>query len=419
MKNRTGLIESVRFFIYLEYKSDIVMKRLFSIFLLICVFTLIAAAQKDIRPKVVCGPYVQCVTDTGFTVIWVTDMDAISWVETAPDDGTHFYNCERPKHYDMRGNGIHVIGKLHKVRVEGLEKGSVCRYRIMSKGVASFNGSGNVQYTRTGGTDIWRGEPHVIKTLSDNYDQIRFDVYNDIHGKDSIMGVLLDGARKDIDFVAFNGDMTSNIESHEMVQTMYLSTAAKKLNGGTPLFASRGNHELRGREAVKWFDYFSTPTDKTYYSYRFGKFFFIVLDACEDKPDSDIEYSGTVISEPYMKAQEAWLKDVLASEEYLASEVRIVFCHIPPELKGWYGNTNVCNYLVPHLNKAGIDAMFCGHIHKFRYDKVGCGISNAEFPVVCFPNAHRTEVTATAKNISLDIFNSDGQKTQSLVLDVK
>ena len=63
--------------------------------------------------------------------------------------------------------------------------------------------------------------------------------------------------------------------------------------------------------------------------------------------------------------------------------------------------------------------MFCGHIHKFRYDKVGCGISNAEFPVVCFPNAHRTEVTATAKNISLDIFNSDGQKTQSLVLDVK
>ena len=168
------------------------MKHLFSIFSLIFIFTLnIAKAQEDIRPKVVCGPYIQCVTETGFTVVWVTDMDAISWVETAPDDGTHFYNCERPKHYDMRGNGIHVIGKLHKVRVEGLEKGSVCRYRIMSKGVLSFNGSGNVQYARTSGTDVWRGQPHAVKTLSDNYDQIRFDVYNDIHGKDSIMGVLL------------------------------------------------------------------------------------------------------------------------------------------------------------------------------------------------------------------------------------
>ena len=31
----------------------------------------------------------------------------------------------------------------------------------------------------------------------------------------------------------------------------------------------------------------------------------------------------------------------------------------------------------------------------------------------------RTEITATVKNISLDIFNSDGHKTQSLVLDVE
>ena len=396
------------------------MKHLFSLFTFIFVFALtVASAQEDIRPKVVCGPYVQCITETGFTVIWVTDIDAVAWVETAPDDGTHFYNCERPKYYDMRGNGMQVIGKVHKVRIEGLEKGTVCRYRLMSKGVVSYKGSGNVQYTRTGGTDVYLGKPYQIKTLSDSYDKICFDVYNDIHGKDSIMGVLMDGARKDLDFVAFNGDMTSNIERHEMVQSMYLSTAARKLGGKTPLFASRGNHELRGKEAVRWFDYFATPTDKTYYSYRFGKFFFIVLDACEDKPDTDIEYSGIVLSEPYLKAQEEWLKDVLASEEYKSSEVRMVFCHIPPDSKGWKGNMNVCNYFVPHLNAADIDVMFCGHIHKYRFDKLGAGISNAEFPVVCFPNAHRTEITATAKNISLDIFNSDGHKTQSLVLDVK
>ena len=396
------------------------MKRILSVlsFLFLCTLTTVCAKSK-VGPKVICGPYVQCVTETGFTVLWVTDMDAICWVETAPDDGTHFYNCERTKHYDMRGHGMQPIGRIHKIRVEGLEKGSVCRYRLMSKGVLSFKGSGDVDYTRVAGSDVYRGKPYQVKTFSESYDTLHFDVYNDVHGRDSIMGVLMDGARKNLDFVAFNGDMTSNIENHEMVQTMYLSTAAKRLKGNVPLFAARGNHELRGREAIKWFDYFATPTGKTYYSYRLGKFFFIVLDACEDKPDNDIEYSGTVISEPYLKAQEEWLKDVLKSEEYLSSEVKVAFCHIPPDLKGWKGNMDVCQYFVPHLNEADIDVMFCGHIHKYRYDKPGSGLSNAEFPVVCFPNAHRTEITATVKNISLDIFNSDGHKTQSLVLDVE
>lgn len=367
-------------------------------------------------PSVVCGPYIQCITETGFTVVWVTDMDAICWVETAPDDGTHFYNCERTKHYDMRGHGMQPIGRIHKIRIDGLEKGSVCRYRLMSKGVMSFKGSGDVKYTKTVGSDVYKGKPYEIRLLSENYDTLRFDIYNDIHGRDSLLGVLMAERRKAVDFVTFNGDMTTNIESHDMVQSMYLSTAAENLGGIVPLFASRGNHELRGRDAIKWFDYFDTPTGQTYYSYRMGKFFFIVLDACEDKPDSDIEYAGTVISQPYLKAQESWLKNTLKSEDFLSSEIRMVFCHIPPETKGWHGNKNVCTYFVPHLNNAGIDAMFCGHIHKWRYDTPDSGISNAAFPVICSPNAQRTEVTATSDKIAVKVINSDGKETQSLEL---
>ena len=389
---------------------------LMSIILLVCALDLVYA-RGDRGPKVVCGPYVQCVTDTGFTVLWVTDMDAICWVETAPDDGTHFYNCQRPKYYDMRGQGMQVIGKIHKVRVEGLEKGSVCRYRLMSKGVEPSEGHYGLKYTKVTGSDVYRRNPYQLKLNESDYDTLRFDIYNDIHGKDAILGVLMDGARENLDFVAFNGDMTSNIQSHEMVQSMYLSTAASKLAGKTPLVASRGNHELRGRDAIKWFDYFETPTGQTYYAYSFGKFFFIVLDACEDKPDNDIEYHGTLITEPYMEAQEEWLKQTLSSEAFLSSQVRMVFCHIPPEMKGWHGNVNVCKYLVPHLNKADIDAMFCGHIHSWRYDAPGCGISNANFPVVCSPNAQRTEVTATEDSIDIQVYNTEGVKTHSLQLE--
>ena len=367
------------------------------------------------RSRAVCGPYVQCMSETGFTVVWTTDQDAVAWVEVAPDDGTHFYNKERDKYYDMRGNGVHPIGKIHKVEVDGLEPGTTYRYRIMYKGVASFNGQGDVQYTRPNGTDVYRGQPHKITTFKKEYDELRFDIFNDVHGKDSLFNTILAGARGNRDFVFLNGDMTSNIAKEEMIPTMYLTSAAKSLQGSIPMFVSRGNHELRGREAIKWFDWFSTPTGTPYYSFSIGKFFFVVLDACEDKPDSDIEYSGIVASRPYVLRQEKWLKQVLASEACRNAEVRIAFCHVPPELKGWYGPAQMCELLVPHLNEAGIDVMFCGHIHKWRVDKPGT-ISNADFPVISNPNMQRMEVTATKKSVRVSTFDSNGKNTNNHTL---
>ena len=374
--------------------------------------TVMAARNKG--AQVVCGPYLQCVTETGFTVVWVTDMDAISWLETAPDDGSHFYGKDRTIHYDERGHGNHPIGKIHKVRVEGLKSGQTCRYRLFNKGVISFTGNSDVRYAKTTATDVYLGKPFKASVFKEKYDTLRFDIYNDIHGKDSLLNVLMSDARKNLDFVAFNGDMTSNIESHEMVQSMYLATAAGHLGGVIPLFAARGNHEMRGLDAVRWFDYFETPTGQTYYSFRLGDFFFIVLDACEDKPDKSFEYSGTINSEYYLEQQEAWLMKTLECEEFQSSEVRMVLCHIPPEKNGWFGNVNVCNRFVPHLNGKDIDAMFCGHIHKWRYDAPGCGISNADFPVVCSPNVVRTEITATRESMHIGIYSTDGQKIHTL-----
>ena len=235
----------------------------------------VLSAQKPQRAQALCGPYVQCVSETGFTVIWTTDVDCVAWVEVAPDDGTHFYNSERDKYYDARGNGVYPIGKIHKVVVDDLQPGTTYRYRIMYKGVLAYNGSGDVQYMKANGTDVYRGEPHKITTFKKEYDQIRFDMFNDIHGKDSLFNTILAGARKDRDFVFLNGDMTSNISSEDLIAKMYLASTAKSLNGSIPMFASRGNHELRGKDAIKWLNYFETPTGTPYYTFSIGKFFFI------------------------------------------------------------------------------------------------------------------------------------------------
>ena len=395
------------------------MKKIHVLALMIVLWAGTVNAQKPQRAKIVCGPYVQCMTETSFTVIWTTDVDAVAWVEVAPDDGTHFYNKERDKYYDARGNGVFPIGKIHKVVVDGLEPGSTYRYRVMNRGVIAYNGSGNVQYMHGSGTDVYKGEPHKITTFKEDYDTIRFDLYNDIHGKDSLFNRILSGARDNRDFVFLNGDMTSNISNEELIPKMYLGSAAKSLNGGLPLFASRGNHELRGRDAIKWLNYFQTTTGTPYYSFSIGDFFFVVLDACEDKPDSDIEYSGIVASKPYVERQGRWLKEVIASEECRNAKVRIAFCHVPPESKGWYGAAQMCNILVPPLNEAGFDAMFCGHIHRWRVAEPDGSISNAGFPVICNPNLERMEVTATEDAIEISTFDTDGKNTHNHTLKLK
>lgn len=395
------------------------MKKIHVLALMIVLWAGTVNAQKPQRAKIVCGPYVQCMTETSFTVIWTTDVEAVAWVEVAPDDGTHFYNKERDKYYDARGNGVFPIGKIHKVVVDGLEPGSTYRYRVMNRGVIAYNGSGNVQYMHGSGTDVYKGEPHKITTFKEDYDTIRFDLYNDIHGKDSLFNRILSGARDNRDFVFLNGDMTSNISNEELIPKMYLGSAAKSLNGGLPLFASRGNHELRGRDAIKWLNYFQTTTGTPYYSFSIGDFFFVVLDACEDKPDSDIEYSGIVASKPYVERQGRWLKEVIASEECRNAKVRIAFCHVPPESKGWYGAAQMCNILVPPLNEAGFDAMFCGHIHRWRVAEPDGSISNAGFPVICNANMERMEVTATEDAIEISTFDTDGKNTHNHTLKLK
>lgn len=395
------------------------MKKIHVLALMIVLWAGTVNAQKPQRAKIVCGPYVQCMSETSFTVIWTTDVDAVAWVEVAPDDGTHFYNKERDKYYDARGNGVFPIDKIHKVVVDGLEPGSTYRYRVMNRGVIAYNGSGNVQYMHGSGTDVYKGEPHKITTFKEDYDTIRFDLYNDIHGKDSLFNRILSGARDNRDFVFLNGDMTSNISNEELIPKMYLGSAAKSLNGGLPLFASRGNHELRGRDAIKWLNYFQTTTGTPYYSFSIGDFFFVVLDACEDKPDSDIEYSGIVASKPYVERQGRWLKEVIASEECRNAKVRIAFCHVPPESKGWYGAAQMCNILVPPLNEAGFDAMFCGHIHRWRVAEPDGSISNAGFPVICNANMERMEVTATEDAIEISTFDTDGKNTHNHTLKLK
>ena len=103
---------------------------------------------------------------------------------------------------------------------------------------------------------------------------------------------------------------------------------------------------------------------------------FIVLDCGEDKPDSDLEYSGIVAFDNYRSQQAEWLKEAVKEKEFLDAPYRVVIVHMPP-FGGWHGEKEIEEKFVPVLEQAGIDVMLCGHLH--RHVQAGDG---QNFPIL-------------------------------------
>ncbi|MBP5486251.1 MAG: metallophosphoesterase [Bacteroidales bacterium] len=376
---------------------------LVSIFLFCSV--VVFSQDKMVSVHQVCGPFLQNVTTHSFTVIWTTDMDAVSWVEVAPDDGTNWNNCERKKYYDLRGFGRRPITKVHHVTVDGLQPDTKYRYRIMMEGVTAQYNRAGIIYTPGYGLDV-KSRPTWCKTLAEDYDRVRFGTVNDLHESDSLFRMLMsDALERDYDFVVLNGDMTSAIDNEEDIPRHYMTSAAELYGYCIPTMITRGNHEFRGNDALKWNDYHSNPGGMTYFYKKYGKFFFIFLDSGEDKYDGDIRNLGVMITDEYTDREAEWLKEVLDSKEFKESEVRIVFSHIQPDPKSWFGNRVVAEKFVPLLNDAGIDLMLCAHIHQYRYYEPGS--TNANFPVVCNKNRELMVTDVDKSRINLTFFNEN------------
>lgn len=341
-----------------------------TLFLLICFLASLPASPAFSQPsaRIAGGPYLQNVTEDGFTVIWTTTTDAAAWVETAPDDGTHFYAVERPKYYDSH-LGRRRLGKLHRVRVGGLEPGKTYRYRIMQQAVLSDEGNKRVVLGEGYGSDILKHAPYPVTTPSADRNELEFWMVNDIHGRDSVFRLLIgDAPRQKPDFVCLNGDLLNSIESEKALFEGFLASASELLTpAGIPLVVTRGNHDGRGKFARHWLDYFPTPTGESYYTFRRGPVFFVVLDGCEDKPDSDIRYYGLSTADAYREQQAQWLRGVVAGEEFRSAPYRIVLIHMPPNKgRGWHGELEIERLFLPILDGSGIDLMLCGHYHRYQ-----------------------------------------------------
>ena len=381
------------------------------LFILSCLLFVFSANAQDESFKITHGPYLQEMGETGATIMWTTNRNAVSWVELAPDDGTHFYLQERPKYYSAP-YGFKDVATIHSVRVEQLKPNTTYRYRIYSQEVLSHQGT-KVLYGNVAATNVYRQKPLTFTTNNIAKSDISFLIFNDVHGNNERMETLWknSGLTKP-DMVFFNGDMVSDIRSEEQLFGGFMDLAVTLFASETPMYYVRGNHETRGNYAHKFADYFPGGQGQLYYLFRQGPVCFLVLDSGEDKPDSDIEYSGIVAFDAYREKQARWLKDAVQSPVFKDAPYRIVVMHMPP-FGGWHGEKDVEEKFMPLLQNAGVDIMFSGHLHRQVIEKAN---PERNYPIVVNSNTNIIKVTTVSAGLKVEIINEEGKTIETLSL---
>lgn len=356
------------------------------------------------------GPWVTNVSGNAFNVLWTSSHRTLSYVEVAPDDGTDFDACERPKFFQTV-SGRRVIDTFHDVRVTGLEPGVRYRYRIMSKAVLNDDDAYHTDYGELLQMPV-PGES-AVTTLDSKAETCRFSMLNDMHANDEKFRTLVaDRGSDDMDFVVFAGDMMSYINDvDDLVQHVY--GPVPELVANVPTFYTRGNHETRGKQAYLFQKYSPTNSGDTYFMLRHGPVAMVVLDAGEDKPDGNKEYSGAVDFDLFRNQQLEWLKVAVKDPLFAKAPVKVAVMHIPAlnHEGSWYGEKRANEMLVPVLNKAGVDIMLSGHYHRYVYVEEGqCG---NDFPILANDNVSRLDFETDGKGFAIRIYDMEGNLTHT------
>ena len=328
--------------------------------------------------KVTHGPWICDMDSTGTTIVWVTDVPGMSWVEIAPDSADHFYGRARQRYYDVLAGRKVLTDSVHRVRIEGLKPDTKYRYRVFTQEVAEWRYDDWVTLGKTACTDVWRGKPYEFKTFPAKPREVTFLVLNDIHERAQFMKDLCKNVDfKKLDFVLLNGDMSNRLRNQQHMMEAYLDTCVRMFATHTPLFFNRGNHELRGQFADYLYRYFPTNNGKYYRLQHVAGIDFLFIDTGEDKPDEDIEYSGIVNYDQYREEEARWLRGLRESKQ-VGKYPLIVFSHIPPTLQKWHGPYHLQETLMPELNKMNVSVMLSAHLHAFGYQEPN--------EVINFPN---------------------------------
>lgn len=276
-----------------------------------------------------------------------------------------------------------VGGKFYYDESNGIMRSESCIHRLIVPQSQLDESRGYTVYQRP----IIERKPYFTETedeFSESYefipvngDKIRAYHIADAHNMIE-QPVRAARAYGDIDFLILNGDIPDHSGSVENCLNIYRITSA--ITGGRiPTVFSRGNHDMRGIHAEQFAEYTPTDCGRSYYTFRLGSIWGIILDCGEDKEDSFQEYGHTICCHAFRERETEFLNSVIlnADVEYLAEGVkkRLVICHMPFARKDNppFDIENEIYIEWTRLLREEIhpDLMITGHVHKIEIDWPG------------------------------------------------
>ncbi len=182
---------------------------------------------------------------------------------------------------------------------------------------------------------------------------------------------------QDIDLFVLNGDIPNHSGELDNFNAIYEIAAAVTL-GQCPCVFSRGNHDTRGIHAEEFVGYTPNQNGKTYYTFRVGSVWGLVLDCGEDKNDDHPEYGGTICFHNFRLAETEFLKRVAEGHEYDADGIqyKLVICHVPftyrPAQEVFAIERELyCEWANILRDSIKPDLMLCGHKHTLKISPIG------------------------------------------------
>lgn len=135
-----------------------------------------------------------------------------------------------------------------------------------------------------------------------------------------------------LNLLVLNGDIPNH--SGDVKNFNSICEIASGITGGKcPVAFARGNHDTRGIHAEDMPNYIPTLNGRTYYTFRVGCVWGLLLDCGEDKVDTHPEYGGTICFHQFRMMETEYIKQIIedAKREYDADGVthKLIISHIP------------------------------------------------------------------------------------------
>lgn len=161
--------------------------------------------------------------------------------------------------------------------------------------------------------------------------------------------------------VVLLGDCAPGLMSDRDVVDYILKFASDLTKGTMPIIYTRGNHEIRGTEAIKLADYLGM--DSFYFTTSIGDYDIFVLDSCEDKADSHPEYGGMVDYKQYRTEMVNWLNGIENDD----NDKTIVFSHA----KEICIEEDLSDSALHKIQSINTSLLVSGHEHVYNFDNSG------------------------------------------------